>query len=215
MKISDNGIKLIKQFEGLRLKAYKDVAGVPTIGYGHTKGVAMGQVITEAKAEEYLKQDVVKACTEVSKYQIKYNWNQNEYDALVSFAYNIGSITSLTKFGTRNKAQIAEKMLLYYNAGGKKVQGLVNRRKAEHDLFVTPVPNIATTAYPEGTKHKVIVSGLRLRSEPTIKAPELRKLKKSASYLVKKTVIDTEGNTWVHILDGYAAAIYKGKKYID
>ena len=93
------------------------------------------------------------------------------------------------------------------------MQGLVNRRKAEHDLFISPVPNLEPS-YPEGTKHKVIVSGLRLRKEPTVNSPEIRKLKKSSSYVVKQTVVDTEGNTWVQIAEGFAAAIYKGKKYI-
>lgn len=213
MKISENGLRLIKQFEGLRLDSYKDAAGVPTIGYGHTNNVVLGQKITEEKAEEFLKQDLVKAQTVVSKYDSKYHFNQNEFDALVSFAFNIGSITALTKFGSRSKSEIASKMLLYVKAGGKKMPGLVNRRKAEHDLFLTPVPNLEHS-YTEGTKYKVIVSGLRLRKEPTVNSPEIRKLKKSATYVVKQTVVDTEGNTWVAIAEGYAAAIYKGKKYI-
>lgn len=214
MKISQNGLNLIKQYEGLRLSAYKDPAGIPTIGYGHTRNVVLGQKITEEKAEAYLLEDLVIAQTKVSKLDSIYHWNQNEYDSLTSFAFNVGSLTALTKFGTRTKEQIASKMLLYVNAGGKKMPGLVNRRKAEHDLFLTPVPNLEPS-YPEGTKHKVIVSGLRLRKEPTVNAPEIRKLKKSASYVVKQTVVDTEGNTWVAIAEGFAAAIYKGKKYID
>ena len=213
MKISQNGLNLIKQYEGLRLSAYKDPAGIPTIGYGHTRNVVLGQKITEEKAEAFLLEDLVIAQTKVSKLDSTYHWNQNEYDALTSFVFNIGSLTALTKFGTRTKEEIASKMLLYVNAGGKKMPGLVNRRKAEHDLFLTPVPNLEPS-YPEGTKHKVIVSGLRLRKEPTVNAPEIRKLKKSATYVVKQTVVDTEGNTWVAIAEGFAAAIYKGKKYI-
>lgn len=213
MKISQNGLNLIKQYEGLRLSAYRDPAGILTIGYGHTRNVVLGQKITEEKAEAYLLEDLVIAQTKVSKLDSTYHWNQNEYDALTSFTFNIGSLTALTKFGTRTKEEIASKMLLYVNAGGKKMQGLVNRRKAEHDLFLTPVPNLEPS-YTEGTKHKVIVSGLRLRKEPTVNSPEIRKLKKSSSYVVKQTVVDTEGNTWVAIAEGYAAAIYKGKKYI-
>ena len=214
MKASENCLELIKKFEGCRLQAYRDPAGVLTIGFGHTRNVILGQKITQERALQYLKDDLIKAQTEVSKYDSRYHWNQNEYDALVSFAFNIGSLSALTKFGKRSKEEIASKILLYVNAGGKKLEGLVKRRKAEHDLFVTPVPNLEPI-YKEGSRHKVIVSGLRLRKEPTINAPEIRKLKKSASYVVKQSVVDTEGNTWVAIAEGFAAAIYKGKKYID
>ena len=213
MKISQNGLNLIKQYEGLRLSAYKDPAGIPTIGYGHTRNVVLGQKITEEKAEAYLLEDLVIAQTKVSKLDSKYHWNQNEYDALTSFAFNVGSLTALTKFGTRTKEEIASSMLLYVNAGGKKMQGLVNRRKAEHDLFLTPVPN-QDNSYQIGQKVKVIVSGLRLRSEATTKSAELRKLRKGNTYLVNHVVLDPDGNIWLQIAEGYAAAIYKGKKYI-
>ena len=213
MKISQNGLNLIKQYEGLRLVAYKDPAGIPTIGYGHTRNVVLGQKITEEKAEAYLLEDLVIAQTKVSKLDSIYHWNQNEFDALVSFAFNIGSLTALTKFGIRTKEEIASKMLLYVNAGGKKMQGLVNRRKAEHDLFLTPVPN-EDNSFKEGQKVKVIVSGLRLRSEATTNSTEIRKLRKGNVYLVNRVVLDPDGNIWLQIAEGYAAAIYKGKKYI-
>lgn len=213
MKISQNGLNLIKQYEGLRLSAYRDPAGILTIGYGHTRNVVLGQKITEEKAEAYLLEDLVIAQTKVSKLDSIYHWNQNEFDALTSFAFNIGSLTALTKFGTRTKEEIASKMLLYVNAGGKKMQGLVNRRKAEHDLFLTPVPNQDNT-YQIGQKVKVIVSGLRLRSEANTKSQELRKLRKGNTYLVNRVVMDPDGNIWLQIAEGFAAAIYKGKKYI-
>ena len=216
MQISKEGLELIKKYEGCKLKAYRDPIGIPTIGYGHTKNVTMGQVITEKQAEEYLKQDVFSAECKVRALNARYHWTQAEFDALTSFCFNIGSLTGLTKFSTRTKEQIAEKMLLYVNAGGQKMQGLVKRRKEEHDLFVSevPEPNILAN-YEIGTKHKVIVSGLRLRAGATTTAPEIRKLKKSASYVVKDATLDTEGNIWLQIAEGYACAIYKGKKYID
>ena len=216
MQISKEGLELIKKYEGCKLKAYRDPIGIPTIGYGHTKNVTMGQVITEKQAEEYLKQDVFSAECKVRALNARYHWTQAEFDSLTSFCFNIGSLTGLTKFSTRTKDQIAEKMLLYVNAGGHKMQGLVKRRKEEHDLFVSevPEPNILSN-YEIGTKHKIIVSGLRLRAGATIDAPEIRKLKKSASYVVKNATSDTEGNIWLQIAEGYACAIYKGKKYID
>ena len=116
MRTSQNGINLIKSFEGCRLAAYKCAAGVPTIGYGHTAGVKMGQTITQVQAESYLKDDLMKYETKVMKYYDKYRFNQNEFDALVSFAYNIGSIDRLTAGGTRSRKVIAEKMLSYCKA---------------------------------------------------------------------------------------------------
>lgn len=213
MKISQNGLNLIKHYEGLKLSAYKDPAGILTIGYGHTRNVVLGQKITEEKAEALLLEDLVIAQTKVSKLDSTYHWNQNEFDALTSFAFNVGSLTALTKFGSRTKEEIASKMLLYVNAGGKKMQGLINRRKAEHDLFLTPVPN-QDTSYREGQRVKIIVSGLRLRSEATTKSHEIRKLRKGNTYVVNRVVLDPEGNIWIQIAEGFAAAIYKGKKYI-
>lgn len=139
MKTSENGINLIKQFEGCRLKAYKCAAGVWTIGYGHTSGVKATDVITQEKAEEYLKTDLEKFEKNVEKYNAKYGWNRNEFDALVSFAFNIGSIDKLTANGTRSRETITEKILAYNKVGGKVLAGLTERRKAERELFLTPV----------------------------------------------------------------------------
>lgn len=139
MKTSQNGINLIKKFEGCRLKAYKCAAGVWTIGYGHTNGVKSTNVITEEQAEQYLIEDLERFEKKVDQYNYRYNWNQNEFDALVSFAFNIGSIDKLTADGTRSKEVIAEKILLYNKAGGKVLAGLAERRKAERELFLTKV----------------------------------------------------------------------------
>lgn len=139
MKISQTGLKLIEEFEGCRLVAYQDVVGVWTIGYGHTRNVKKGQVITKEQAEHYLIQDVAKAEKNVSKYHDKYKWNQNQFDALVSFAFNIGGIDQLVANGTRTVKQISDKILLYNKAGGKVVSGLTRRRKAEKQLFDKPI----------------------------------------------------------------------------
>ena len=138
MKTGQAGIDMIKQFEGCRTTAYKCPAGVWTIGYGHTSGVKQGQKITQAQADEYLRQDLAKYEKNVAKYEAKYKWNQNEHDAMVSFAHNVGSIDKLTANGTRSKAVIAEKILLYDKAAGKVLAGLTRRRKAERDLFLKP-----------------------------------------------------------------------------
>lgn len=136
LKTGQAGLDLIKQFEGYELTAYKYPAGVWTIGYGHTAGVAAGQVITQAEADKLLVEDVAKYEQKVNKYYDWYQWNQNEFDALVSFAFNIGSIDQLTANGTRSRAVIAEKILLYNKAAGKVLAGLTRRRQAEQELFL-------------------------------------------------------------------------------
>lgn len=141
MKTSQTGIDLIKKFEGCHLDAYKCPAGVWTIGYGHTAGVTSGQKISPAQAEAYLRADLEKYEKKVEKYNDRYRWTQNEFDAMVSFAYNLGSIDKLTADGTRTKSVIAEKMLLYNKAKGKELEGLTRRRKAEQELFLKTYPS--------------------------------------------------------------------------
>ena len=140
MKVSDTGLDLIKSFECLRLDAYKPVKGETyyTIGFGHYgPDVLPGMHITYDQALDLLRKDVVKYETHVSLSDPVYHWTQNEFDALVSFAYNVGSITQLTAKNTRTKKQIAAKMLLYVKGSGKTLPGLVKRRIKEHDLFVS------------------------------------------------------------------------------
>lgn len=137
MKTGQAGIDLIKKFEGCQLTAYKCPAGVLTIGYGHTGGVKEGQKISQAQAEAYLRADLEKYEKKVAKYAGTYRWTQNEFDAMISFAYNIGSIDKLTANGTRSKAVIAEKILLYNKANGKVLAGLTKRRQAERELFLS------------------------------------------------------------------------------
>lgn len=140
MQISENGLKLIEQFEGLRLTAYKATKRDKyyTIGYGHYGAdVKQGMTITEAQAEAYLRQDVAEAEAAVNKYS-GYGWNQNQFDALVSFAYNVGGIDGLTNNGKRSVAEISAKLPEYVYSGGVKLEGLVRRREAEKALFDTP-----------------------------------------------------------------------------
>lgn len=135
MNVSQKCMDLIIEFEGCRLNAYQDSIGKWTIGYGHTKGVYKGQHISYEEALKFLRQDLEFAKIAVEKYNSKYHWNQNQFDALVSFAFNIGSINQLTKNGTRSIAEISEKIPAYRKAGGKVLTGLVNRRMKEKALF--------------------------------------------------------------------------------
>ena len=136
MKTSKKGIELIKQFEGCRFTAYRCPEGKLTIGYGHTAGVQEGQTITQAQAGAYLEEDLAKFEKLVERYDKKYAWSQNQFDALVSFAYNIGNIDQLTAKGSRTKAEIASAMLLYNKIDKRASAGLSLRRQKERALFV-------------------------------------------------------------------------------
>lgn len=151
-KISQNGLNLIMQFEGCRLRAYQCSAGVWTIGYGHTAGVRQGQTITQVQAEEYLKQD----CRKFENYvnnkayvPVTAQLNQNQFDALVSFAFNCGQGNLKTLCAGRSTAQIAAALPKYNKAAGKVLSGLVRRRAAEQKLFNAAVSGTAETANTE------------------------------------------------------------------
>lgn len=139
MKTSDNGINLIKKFEGVRLSAYKALPSEPyyTIGYGHYgPDVKASMVITMEEAEDYLREDVTRFERYVSAYVSQGPLSQNQFDALVSFSYNCGA-GNLKKLVTgRTLPEIADAMLLYNKAGGKVYDGLTRRRKAERELFM-------------------------------------------------------------------------------
>lgn len=141
MKLSKNGLQMIKNFEGLILVASDKLDGVWTVGYGCTVGVKPYQRVTEKQAEKMLLKEVSKHETYVNKYVNQLKLNQNQFDALVSFSYNcgIGNLKNLVadKNGkaTRDKKTISEKMLLYNKCNGKVMRGLVNRRKKENELF--------------------------------------------------------------------------------
>lgn len=136
MDISQNGINLIKKYEGCRLKAYKPVATEKyfTIGYGHYGAdVRQGMTITQAQADAFLKKDCaasVKAVNALGK-----PFNQNQFDALVSFCYNCGSGNLKSLCNGRTIDQIGDKIILYNKAGGKVLNGLVKRRKEEQVLY--------------------------------------------------------------------------------
>ena len=138
MKTSDAGLNLIKQFEGLRLGAYKDSGGVPTIGYGHTATAKEGQKITKADAERLLQGDVASA-EEAVKRLVKVPLSQNQFDALVSLTYNIGSggfagSTLLKKLNAGDK-DVTKEFIKWSKDGDRRLPGLVSRRKEEAKLF--------------------------------------------------------------------------------
>ena len=147
---------LIKKFEGCVLKVYLDPVGVPTCGYGHTAGLTrdmVGQAISSEQAELFLKTDLIKFEKAVNDTGIKLN--QNQFDALVSFAFNCGAGNLKKLVKGRSLPEIADAMLSYNKAKGKILPGLMNRRKAERELFVSNMveENPNRNPYPEPTKN--------------------------------------------------------------
>ena len=156
--LSENGLNLIKSFEGCRLTAYKCLPTEKyyTIGYGHYgSDVTAGMKITKEQAEELLLQDCKKAIKNVNSFMSKYNFNQNQFDALVSFAFNVGSINQLTASGTRTSEQISSKITAYNKSGGRVIAGLVKRRAKEKELFDTPTSTTKKKSNEELAKEVV------------------------------------------------------------
>lgn len=164
LKISSKGLSLIKQFEGCQLTAYQDSVGVWTIGWGTTNSdksitgltIKKGVKITQAQADSFLEKSINnKYAPKVNKYYSKYKFNQNQFDALVSFAYNVGSIDQLTNNGKRTIKEISTKFLAYNKAGGKVLAGLTRRRTAEKKLFDTAVVTVTYYKKYTGTSQKI------------------------------------------------------------
>ncbi|HBL8902660.1 TPA: lysozyme [Enterobacter hormaechei] len=145
MQTSEKGIALIKQFEGCKLTAYQDSVGVWTIGYGWTqpvdgKPIRAGMTIKQETAERLLKTGLVSYESDVSRL-VKVGLTQGQFDALVSFTYNLGArslstSTLLRKLNAGDYAGAADEFLRWNKAGGKVLNGLTRRREAERDLFL-------------------------------------------------------------------------------
>lgn len=146
MQTSDKGIALIKQFEGCKLTAYQDSVGVWTIGYGWTqpvdgKPIRAGMTIKQETAERLLKTGLVSYESDVSRL-VKVGLTQEQFDALVSFTYNLGArslstSTLLRKLNAGDYAGASDEFLRWNKAGGKVLSGLTRRREAERALFLS------------------------------------------------------------------------------
>ena len=139
MKIGNKGLEMIKHFEGLELNAYQCAAGVWTIGYGHTKGVQQGMVISEDTANEMLVEEL-KEYENYINTLVKVELNQNQFDAMVSWVYNLGSSnlqasTLLKVLNAGDYEGVPAQIMRWNKAGGKVLEGLTRRRQAEADLF--------------------------------------------------------------------------------
>lgn len=145
MKVDAAGVQLISDFEDLRLTAYDDGVGVWTIGWGTTvypngQKVKKGDKITLEQAKQYKAYDLARFEKAVND-AVKAPLNQNQFNALVSLAYNIGekaftNSTLVKRLNEGNYKAAADQFLVWVNAGGKRMQGLVNRRNKEREVFL-------------------------------------------------------------------------------
>ena len=191
MHINEAGLRLLKNFEGCRLKAYKPVPTEKeyTIGWGHY-GVPAGTVWTQKQADDQLIKDLVKYENYVNS--LKRDFNENQFSALTSFVYNcgLGSLQSLCR--NRNNKQIAEALLLYNKAGGRVLAGLTKRRKAERELFLKPVEGQANPVQKLPYKVKTKCD-LNIRSGAGVTFNKIRVAKKGEILTV--WAIETNGAT--------------------
>lgn len=169
MQISDEGLRLIKSFEGYLTRqkdgscaAYLCPANVPTIGWGCTEGVKLGMVWTLGEAEAGLRREIAKFETAVMK-SVTVEMNQNEFDAMVSLAYNIGSgaferSTVLKRLNKGDRVGAAQAFEFWNKGGGRILKGLVSRRKREAALFLKPVEAPAEPAMPQAVTETKPVS---------------------------------------------------------
>ena len=147
MKLSVQGLDLIKRFEGLRTEAYLDTGGVPTLGYGHIKGVKMGDKCSAIQALQWLDEDCDAAEAEVARV-VTVPLEQHEFDALVSFEFNTGGLMLVTRRGVAKPSRLltflnandrnaaAGEFLSWVYDNGRKIAGLVKRREAERSMFL-------------------------------------------------------------------------------
>lgn len=189
MNISDEGLRLIKSFEGYHTRqkdgscaAYLCPAGVPTIGFGCTEGVKLGMVWSAGEAEAALRREIAKFETAVTK-SVTVEINQNEFDAMVSLAYNIGAAgfaksTVLKRLNKGDRSGAAKAFEMWKSGGGRVLPGLVSRRKREAALFLKPVEKPqepimpqAVTETKETSKPIVAAVAATVSSVATVSAP--------------------------------------------
>ena len=189
MHINEAGLRVLKNFEGCKLKAYKPVPTEKeyTIGWGHY-GVSAGTVWTQKQADDQLVKDLVKYENYVNSMHL--NLNENQFSALVDFTYNCGLGSLQTLCRNRSIKQIGEALTLYNKAGGKVLAGLTKRRKAEQELYFTPVSQSAIPKLPYKVRTKC---ELNIRKGAGVNFPIIRKAR--AGEILTVWAIETNGST--------------------
>ena len=139
--LSANGVKLIQSFESCKLTAYPDQRGIPTIGWGHTAGVKLGDTCSQAQADSWFLDDTHWASLEVIR-TVDVSITQNQFDALVSFVFNVGAgnwtSSTLRRLVNGRSPEAAQEFVKWDHVSGVPDAGLLRRRQAEQALFLTP-----------------------------------------------------------------------------
>lgn len=194
MQTNQAGLKLIQNFEGCRLKAYKPVSTEKeyTIGWGHY-GVKAGTVWTQEQADQQLVKDLVKYENYVKV--LNRQFNENEFSALVSFCYNCGYGSLQTLCKNRSNKQIADALLLYNKAGGKELAGLTKRRKAERELFLKPIGQTSGQSEKKLPYDVQTTCALNIRTAAGTNYPVIRVAKKGEKLKVW-AICTSNGEKW-------------------
>jgi lysozyme len=182
MRINQQGIELIKEFEGLRLKSYKDAVGIWTIGYGSTgKDIGPNLIWTEQQCLDRLRHNVEEFERAIERL-VTVNLTENQFSALVCFVYNVGagnfkSSTMLKLINKSDFAGAAIQFLRWNKAGGKVLDGLTRRRQAEKDLFEKEeITELCTTAMTTSTEASSQITQPQKSTNPTKKLTMLESI---------------------------------------
>lgn len=220
MKTSPKGISFIAAHEGEILKVYKDPIGLPTLGVGHLltstelEQMPVGTKITKEQSREYLAKDLARFERAITK-AVQVPVTQNQFDALVSFSFNIGESafkrsSCLRKLNQKDYAGAADAMLAWNKAGGKVLAGLTRRRKEERRMFLTP-DSAAATLHPTDSHDKAGINPSDTASElpPTINIENAQKVINEPAPVPPKsepvTVKIERVSIWAKIGAGFAA----------
>ena len=203
MNIGNKGLDLIKSFEGCRLTAYRCPANVLTIGWGHTKNVYEGMTITQDEADRLLVEDVQVYANAVDRYNSRFNFTQEEFDALTSFTYNcgVGSLQAVMSC-CNTKQEIAEECKLYNKGGGVVLAGLVRRREEEYKLFMSGSSTASGTSYSEKGEY-FFNAKVRIRTAPSLDVSTIATDIQEPFYTPGESVVyhtvhlNKEGYNWI------------------
>ena len=176
--IPDIAVDFIAAHEGCKLSAYKDSVGVLTIGYGHTAGVKVGDKITDTQARAFLKTDLLTAAGRIGDRigDVVNDLTEHQWAALLSFVFNLGADPKWTiwiRLKAKQFDQVPGELIKFVNAGGNKLQGLVNRRADEIKLWSTDEPGSLPTAPPSSETRIVTTPPTPADPVPAAKSPAL------------------------------------------
>lgn len=204
MNIGNKGLELIKSFEGCQLTAYKCPANVWTIGWGHTKNVYEGMTITQEQADNMLREDVKYYADAVDRYNSRFNFTQEEFDALTSFTYNcgVGSLQAVMSC-CNTKQEIAEECKLYNKGGGVVLAGLVRRREEEYKLFMSGSSSSSSGSSYHEDGEFFFNTKVRIRTAPSLDASTIATDIQEPFYNPGESVVyhtvhlNQEGYNWI------------------